>query len=210
MHDVAKPALASNRGRSVLKTTLRWVVGVVAFVILLVALKALKFPVMGIVAIAFVAVAAAFGALAFRSFRGGRTIRGAIFGVLCVFALLLTVKTSQFNKMMSSPFAMPPTTVASAVVKEEDWAPTLSAVGSVSAVQGAVVAAELGGVVAEIHFQNGGEAKKGDVLVKLAAPSEDADLDLARNDLERTRDLAKRRVISKAELDAAESKFKQK
>ncbi|PYK29973.1 MAG: efflux transporter periplasmic adaptor subunit [Verrucomicrobia bacterium] len=112
--------------------------------------------------------------------------------------------------MMSSPFAMPPTTVSSAVVKEEDWAPTLSAVGSVSAVQGAVVAAELGGVVAEIHFQNGGEAKKGDVLVKLATPSEDADLELARNDLERTRDLARRRVISKAELDAAESKFKQK
>jgi len=80
----------------------------------------------------------------------------------------------------------------------------------VSAVQGAVVSSELGGVVAQINFQNGGEAKKGDVLVKLAAPAEDADLELAQSDLERTRDLARRKVISKADLDAAESKFKQK
>ena len=67
------------------------------------------------------------------------------------------------------------------------------------------------------RFQNGGEAKKGDVLMKLDASSEEAqlhsaeaDLELARADLERARDLAKRKVISKAELDAAESKFKQK
>ena len=57
---------------------------------------------------------------------------------------------------------MPPTTVSSAAVKEEDWAPTLAAVGSISAVQGAVVSAELAGVVSEIKFQNGGDGKKGD------------------------------------------------
>ena len=69
---------------------------------------------------------------------------------------------------------MPPTTVSSAVVKEEDWAPTLSAIGSVSAVQGAVVSTELGGVVAEVDFQNGGVAKKGDVLMRLDASQEEA------------------------------------
>ena len=104
----------------------------------------------------------------------------------------------------------PPTTVTSAVVKEEDWAPTLTAVGSVSAVQGAILSTDLAGTVAEVKFQNGAIAKKGDVLVKLVASQEEADLELARNDMARARDLAARKVISKAEIDAAESKFKQK
>jgi len=95
-------------------------------------------------------------------------------------------------------------------VKEEDWAPTLTAVGSVSAVQGAILSTDLAGTVAEVKFQNGAIAKKGDVLVKLVASQEEADLELARNDMARARDLAARKVISKAEIDAAESKFKQK
>src|SRR5207302_6130058 len=88
---------------------------------------------------------------------------------------------------------------------------------SLSAVQGAVISAELAGTVAEVKFENGAVAKKGDVLVKLDTSSEDAqlhtaeaDLELARADLQRARDLATRRVISKSELDSAESKFKQK
>jgi membrane fusion protein (multidrug efflux system) len=99
-------------------------------------------------------------------------------------------------------------------VKEEDWAPVLSAVGSLSAVQGAIIAAELGGVVSDIKFENGGVAKKGDVIMKLDASQEEAllrsseaEAELARQDLERTRGLASAKVVSKAELDAAESKF---
>jgi len=119
--------------------------------------------------------------------------------------------------MMSTPMVMPPTTVSSAVVKEEDWAPTLSAIGSVSAVQGAVVSTELGGVVAEIDFQSGGVAKKGDVLMRLDSSAEEAqlhtaeaDLELAKANLERERDLAARKVVSKQELDTAQSTFGQK
>ena len=79
---------------------------------------------------------------------------------------------------------MPPTTVSSAPVKEEDWAPTLSAVGSVSAVEGAIVSTELGGVVSEVEFQNGGVAKKGDVLLKLDSSAEEGQLHTAEADLE--------------------------
>src|SRR5438132_6231078 len=141
----------------------------------------------------------------------------AIAGLVGLVILLVGIKAMQIAKMMSSPMTMPPTTVSSSVVKEEDWAPTLSAVGSVSAVQGAVISAELAGTVAEVKFENGAVAKKGDVLVKLDTSSEDAqlhtaeaDLELARADLQRARDLATRRVISKSELDSAESKFQQK
>ena len=108
-------------------------------------------------------------------------------------------------------------TVTSAVVKAEDWAPTLSAVGSISAVQGAMISTELPGVVAEVGFESGAMVKKNSLLVKLDTSAEeaqlqsaDADTELARADLERAKDLSVRKVVSKAELDAAEAKFKQK
>jgi membrane fusion protein, multidrug efflux system len=147
-----------------------------------------------------------------------RLIRGpmgmAVGGLVLLIVLLVGIKAMQIAKMMGSPMTMPPTTVSSVVAKEEDWAPKLSAIGSVSAVQGAVVSAEFSGIVAEVHFENGGVAKKGDVLVRLDTSAEDAqlhsadaDLELARADLQRTRDLAARKVVSKSELDAGESKF---
>jgi membrane fusion protein (multidrug efflux system) len=142
---------------------------------------------------------------------------GAVFAILALFFTLADVKAFQFRKMGASPMTMPPTTVSSGVVREEDWAPTLSAVGSISAVQGAIVSTELGGIVSEVGFQSGSEAKKGDVLLKLDSSSEEAllhtaeaDLELARANLQRERDLAGRKVVSKQELDAAESTFGQK
>jgi membrane fusion protein, multidrug efflux system len=139
----------------------------------------------------------------------------AIGGLIALVILLVGVKALQIVKMASTPMVMPATTVSSATVKEEDWAPVLSAVGSVSAVQGAIIAAELGGVISDIKFENGGVAKKGDVIMKLDASQEEAllrsaeaEAELARTDLERTQGLASQKVVSKAELDAAESKFR--
>lgn len=148
---------------------------------------------------------------------GRRPIIKALAGIFLLFVLIVGIKVLQIRKMMSAPMIMPPTTVSSTLVREMDWSPILPAVGTISAVQGATVSAELAGTVAEIKFTNGGLAKEGDVLVRLDASSEEAqlrtaeaDLELARADLERARDLAVRNVVSKAELDSAESKFKQK
>ena len=159
----------------------------------------------------------AFALLAWFLYRIRRTVFATVCAILSLVCLLGAIKFGQFNKLMSMPQTMPPTTVSSAVVKAEDWAPVLSAVGSISAVQGAVVSSELGGVVSQIAFENGGTAKKGDLLVQLDASAEEAqlhsaeaDMELARADLERSRDLVARKVISKAEIDAAESKYKQK
>jgi membrane fusion protein (multidrug efflux system) len=147
--------------------------------------------------------------------------RGPIFFALLGLGLIVLiiggVKFLQIRKMMASKPPMPVETVSSAEVKEVDWAPILSSVGSVSAVQGATVATELGGTVTEIGFENGAIAKKGDLLIRLDASSEeaqlrsaDSDAELAEADVERSRDLATRKVISKAELDAAEAKAAQK
>jgi membrane fusion protein, multidrug efflux system len=146
-----------------------------------------------------------------------RTLGVTIGGLIALVGVLVGIKALQIVKMVSTPQPMPVATVTSAVVKEEDWAPTLSAVGSISAVEGAVVSAELGGIVSQVAFENGSSAKKGDLLVQLDASAEEAqlrtaeaDLELARADLERSRGLATRKVISKADLDAAESRFQQK
>jgi membrane fusion protein, multidrug efflux system len=149
--------------------------------------------------------------------RRWRSLALAISLLIAIVVFVFGIKVLQIGKMMSTPMVMPPTTVSSAVVNEEDWAPTLSAIGSVSPVQGAVVSTELGGVVAEVDFQNGGVAKKGDVLMRLDSSAEEAqlhtaeaDLELAKSNLERERDLAARKVVSKQELDTAQSTFGQK
>ena len=148
-----------------------------------------------------------------RRTRGGLGVAIGLLAAIIVF--VVGIKILQIVKMTSTPIVMPPTTVSSVSVKEEDWAPRLTAVGSVSAVQGAVVSAELAGVVSEINFENGGEAKKGEVLMKLDASQEEAllrsaeaEAQLAQTDLERSRDLAMKKVVSSAELDSAQSKFR--
>lgn len=134
--------------------------------------------------------------------------------LIAILIFVLGIKALQIGKMMSSPRMIPTVTVTSTTVKEENWRPRLSAVGSVSASQGAVVSAELAGIVSEINFESGAEAKKGDVLMKLDASQEEAllrsaasEAQLARTDLERSRDLAMKKVVSSAELDSAQSKF---
>lgn len=159
-----------------------------------------------------------FGLLALLVFvRSRRLVLATVFALLCVFFVLADIKLLQFNKMMSMPMTMPATTVTSADVKKGDWQPILTAVGSISPVQGAMISAELAGTVTEINFQSGSLVKKGEVLLKLDASAEEAqmrsayaDAELAKNDLERARGLAERKVISAAEFDAAQSKYTQK
>src|SRR6266446_2601734 len=161
-----------------------------------------------------------FALLAFLLFFGLRRwyVLGAVFAVLSLFFVLVDIKTLQIHKMTSGGAkGMPPTTVTSAEVKQENWPPLLSAVASISPVQGAVISSELPGTVAQVGFESGAMVKKGDLLVKLDTSAEDAqlrsseaDADWARVSLDRTRELAARTVASKSELDNAEAQFRQK
>jgi membrane fusion protein, multidrug efflux system len=148
-----------------------------------------------------------------------RSVWKVIAALVGVFLVIAGIKALQIFTMISAGKKMvpPPTTVTSAVVKKGDWQPMLTAVGSISPVQGAMISAELAGTVAEINFQSGSLVTKGEVLLKLDASAEEAqmrsaeaDADLAKNDLDRARGLAERKVISAAEFDAAQSKYAQK
>src|SRR2546423_1334881 len=147
-----------------------------------------------------------------------KSVVKAIVGVVIVIVLLIAIKGGQIFKMVSAgDEGMPPTTVTSAEVKQENWPPLLSAVGSITPVQGATISSELAGTVAQVGFESGAMVKKGDLLVKLDTSAEDAqlrsaeaDADWARVSLDRTRELAARKVASKSELDNAEAQFRQK
>jgi membrane fusion protein (multidrug efflux system) len=142
-------------------------------------------------------------------------------GILFFLGALLVlggIKALQiFTMIKQGPPAMPPTTVTSAQVQDENWAPELSAVGSAMAVQGAMLSMELPGTVQEVKFQNGSWVEKGEVLVQLDVSSEEAqlrsaeaDAELARLAFERAQNLRKSNVISQSELDAANATYKQK
>jgi membrane fusion protein (multidrug efflux system) len=214
MHDVAKTVSTGQQMKSVAKKMVLPLGGILLLVVLIAGLKALGVAGPTIAVTVVTVVLLVCGIFSFRAFRNGRSTAGAIWAVACLLLVLADVKVSQIRKMMSTPFSMPSTAVSSAVVKEEDWAPILSAVGSISPVQGAIVSTELAGVVNKVNFPNGGEAKKGDILIELDISSEEAqlhtaeaDLELARANLDRTRGLAERKVVSKSELDAAESNY---
>lgn len=149
-----------------------------------------------------------------------RSQKGPIFWVILALVLLLLffggVKALQIVTMIKAGKAMvpPPTTVTSAEVKQADWQPTISAVGSVSPVQGATISAELAGRVSEINFDSGAKVEKGQPLLKLDVAAEEAqlrsaqaDAALMKSELDRSNNLSKGNVISKSEYDTAKSKY---
>ncbi len=116
----------------------------------------------------------------------------------------------------NASFQMPPETVTTVVAAEEDWPATLNAIGSVEAVHGVMLSADLSGVVREIAFESGRHTSRGQVLVRLDTAQEQAQLaqatashDLARLNLERAETLRQRNVIAQAELDRLQAEARQ-
>ena len=113
-------------------------------------------------------------------------------------------------------FQMPPEAVTTIVAQQIEWPATLSAIGSVAAVQGVVVSADLSGTVDRVAFDSGKAVRQGEVLVELDTRQERAQLaaaeaqrDLARTNFDRMQGLLKDNVISRAEYDSATADDKQ-
>src|SRR5215471_9425831 len=131
---------------------------------------------------------------------------------------LFLVKISQFKAMGEAGAAMviPPTIVTAAPAKEDSWENSLNSTGSVVAVQGVTLAAEMAGKVAKIEFEPGATVKAGDILVQLDTSTEEAQLRaaeataaLGKANLQRARELRQSNTNSPAELDAADAQAKQ-
>jgi len=135
-----------------------------------------------------------------------------VIGLVILIVILVAVKALQIGAMINQgkKFVPPPETVTSAVVKAESWETALTAVGSMNAVQGVTVAAELVGKVVDIAFEAGSSVKKGDILLRQDTSSEEAQLpgvlaqvDLTRTNLERMNQLFAKNLISQADRDNA-------
>lgn len=127
----------------------------------------------------------------------------------------------KFNQIQTAiaqgaSYQPPPQAVTTINAQEEQWPTTLVAIGTITAVQGVTVSADLPGIVEKIAFESGMEVNEGDILVELDTRQEEAQLvaleaqrDLARLDFERLQGLINRRAISQAEYDRAAAEQKQ-
>jgi membrane fusion protein, multidrug efflux system len=113
-------------------------------------------------------------------------------------------------------FQPPPEAVTTIVAHEEEWPATLTAIGTVAAVQGVTVSADLPGTVEGIAFDSGASVREGAILARLDTRQEQAQLaaleaqrELARLNFERMQGLLNERVISRAEFERATAEHQQ-
>ncbi|HJZ74543.1 MAG TPA: efflux RND transporter periplasmic adaptor subunit [Vicinamibacterales bacterium] len=110
----------------------------------------------------------------------------------------------------AASFQPPPEAVTTIAAVEERWPETLTAIGSVAAVQGVTISADLPGTVDRIGFEAGQSVREGEVLALLDTRQEQAQLaaaeaqrELARLNFERMQGLLNENVVSRAEFDRA-------
>ncbi len=141
-----------------------------------------------------------------------------LIGVAALIAAIVFVKGTQFSAMGAAQAAMvmPPDVVSAATVNEDTWEDSLAATGTLVAVQGVTVSAEVAGKITRITFEPGATAAAGDLLVQLDTSTEEAQLAsteatvaLAELNLRRQRDLRDQKTNSPSDLDSAEAQSKQ-
>jgi len=141
--------------------------------------------------------------------------------LVAVAAFLGIIGTVKFRQIqagmaMAASFQPPPEAVTTTVARQDEWPASLSAIGSVAAVRGVTVSADLPGIVESISFDSGRPVAAGTVLVRLDTKQEQAQLvaaesqrDLAKINLDRARELVGQGVIAQSELDRTSAEHKQ-
>src|SRR6187401_1518395 len=97
---------------------------------------------------------------------------------MLIVAALGFVKFRQVQTAIAqgAAYQPPPEAVTTIVAAEEQWPSTVSAIGTVAAVRGVTVSADLPGVVDRITFDSGQAVREGDVLAVLDTRQEQAQL----------------------------------
>jgi len=118
------------------------------------------------------------------------------------------------DKFMHS-MGIPPQTVSTIVAGSQDWQPNLEGIGSLRAVNGADLSAQVVGTVSAIHFESGADVKAGTLLVELASGDDVGKLQalkataaLAQITLERDQKQLKVQGVSQQTVDADQQNLK--
>ena len=101
--------------------------------------------------------------------------------LIVMLALLSSLGFMKFRQISSavqaaSHFQPPPEAVTSIVAHRETWPATMGVIGTMEAVHGVTVSADLPGTVEKISFESGQFVHEGDVLVELDTRQERAQL----------------------------------
>jgi membrane fusion protein (multidrug efflux system) len=86
------------------------------------------------------------------------------------------IKPNMVKGFISAAFAPKPTAVSVEEARIEQWQPQLTAIGTLRAYQGIIIAPQAAGVVTAIHFESGGDVQAGDPLISIDDSVEQADL----------------------------------
>ncbi len=131
-------------------------------------------------------------------------------GALGVVAYFKYQQMQAMEAQMSQ--GQPPATVASAEVESASWRPAFTSVGSLQAVNGIQLSAEVSGIVKAIRFESGDRVQQGDVLLELdddvhqaGLEALKADRELARVEFSRAQELLPKKAVSRSEYDQAQA-----
>jgi len=134
-------------------------------------------------------------------------VLAAVFG----FEAFKAVMIRKFLATLSNP----PQTVSTMVAASSEWRSQIEAVGSVRAVNGANLSAQVAGTVSALHFQSGADVKQGDLLLELESADDVAHLAalkataaLAQITYDRDRALVKTNAVSQQTVDTDEGNLK--
>jgi membrane fusion protein (multidrug efflux system) len=111
--------------------------------------------------------------------------------------------------------SLPPATVSTAEASEVSWLPVISAVGSMRALQGVNVTAQVAGQITELHFDSGDPVQAGDLLARQYTADDEARLEglvadrqLAEVNFKRAEELIGEELISDTDYDTRRADLK--
>jgi membrane fusion protein (multidrug efflux system) len=135
-----------------------------------------------------------------------------------VFAIIFGwygIKKALFSYFVSH-YQPPPVTISVVTAKTQPWQAYVTSVGTLTAINGVEISAEVSGIVKEIHFQSGQLVNQGDILVSLETGVEEAQLKdrlsklkLAQINYDRDKTLLKKTVGSQAAADTSFAKLQE-
>ncbi len=135
-----------------------------------------------------------------------------------VVALLGGIKFVQISGAIKKgkSWRPPPEAVTTTITQSQEWSSSVQAIGSVVAVHGVQLSADLPGLVHSIRFESGRPVAAGEVLVELDDRQEQAQLaaakaqwGLAKVTLDRAQKLVDQKLIAQSEFDQASANYKQ-
>ena len=136
------------------------------------------------------------------------------FLIICILAV---AKYRSISKAIAegASHKPPPDAVATVVLKQTEWDESINLVGSLAPVRGTMISAEEPGKVVKVNFESGTMVQQGDLLIEIDTSVEEANLKsavanavLAKQNLDRAKQLISVKAASKADLDTADATFR--